>query len=137
MEFLENLHQYSDYGLLALRIALGVIFLVHGTMKWAMWKMQPSPQMPASMIGMMKFLSIVEPLGGLAILAGFLTELATIGLSLVMLGAIYFKITQWKVPFMSQTNTGWEFDFINLAGLIALILMGGGAFAFDQYISLF
>lgn len=137
MEFLENLHQYSDYGLLALRIALGIIFLVHGTMKWAMWKMQPSAQMSGGMLNMMRFLSIAEPLGGLAILTGFLTQLAAIGLSLVMLGALYFKITKWKVPFMSQNNTGWEFDLMNLAGLITLLLMGGGAYALDQYVALF
>lgn len=137
MEFLGNLHQYSDYGLLVLRIALGVIFLVHGTMKWAMWKMQPSAQMSGGMINVMKFLSIVEPLGAIAILAGFLTQFAALGLAIIMLGAIYMKITAWKFPFFSQTNTGWEFDFMNLAGLIMLILAGGGAYALDQYVSLF
>ena len=39
-----------------------------------------------------------------------------------MLGAIYFKIFKWKMPFTSQTSTGWEFDLVLLAaGLVILV----------------
>src|SRR3989344_2149286 len=108
MEFFIDLYQFNDWGLLALRVAVGVIFLYHGIQKRAMWKMQPSEQMPASMLSLLKFLSVVEPLGGLAVLFGFLTQLAVAGLGFIMVGAIWMKITKWHVPFAAQDKTGWE-----------------------------
>lgn len=132
MEFFANLHQLSDIGLIALRIAVGVIFLVHGTQKWAMWQMQPSAQMPAGMLAMMKFLSIVEPLGGLAVIIGFLTQLAAAGLGLIMIGAIGLKVGMMKVPFTANDKLGWEYDFIILAAVIALFFSGAGSVALDR-----
>jgi putative oxidoreductase len=132
MEFLTNLHQFSDWGLLALRIAVGAIFLVHGTQKWAMWKMQPSEQMPAKMLAMMKFLSVVEPLGGLAVLIGFLTQVASLGLGVIMIGAIAMKKSMMKVPFTAMDKMGWEFDFIILAATITLFIFGAGAIGLDN-----
>jgi putative oxidoreductase len=132
MEFLTNLHQLSDAGLLALRIALGAIFLAHGTQKWAMWKMQPSAQMPANMLTTIKFLSIVEPLGGLAVLVGFLTQFAAVGLGIVMIGAIGVKVRMMKEPFTAPGKTGWEFDFMILAGAIALLFFGAGSISLDR-----
>ena len=134
MEFFANLHQFGDWGLLALRIAVGAIFLVHGAQKWAMRKMQPSEQMPAGMLSLMKFLSIVEPLGALAILAGFLTQLAAAGLGIIMIGAIILKKTMMKVPFAAQDKTGWEFDLIILAATVALFFFGAGSIGLDRVI---
>jgi len=42
-----------------------------------------------------------------------------------MLGAIYIKISKWHIPFFSQTNTGWEFDFILLAVSLFLLTNSG------------
>jgi putative oxidoreductase len=132
MDFLINIHQFSDLGLLALRIAVGTIFLVHGIQKWAMWKMQPSEQMPANMLVMMKFLSVVEPLGGLAVFIGFLTQLAALGLGIIMIGAIVVKRKVMKVSFTAMDKTGWEFDLIILAATIALFIFGGGVVSLDN-----
>ncbi len=74
-----TLHQFSDWGLLALRLGVGITFLVHGSQKRAMWKMQPSAQMPAGLLSLLKVLSIAEPLGGLATLVGLLTQAAAAG----------------------------------------------------------
>lgn len=134
MEVFANLHQFSDWGLVALRIAVGAIFLVHGRQKWAMWKMQPSEQMPAGMLSTMKLLSIVEPLGGLMVLSGFLTQLAAVGLGLIMVGAIVLKMRMMKVSFATQGKTGWEFDFIILAACIALFFYGAGNIGLDRVI---
>ena len=134
MEFFISLHQLSDWGLLALRIALGAVFLAHGRGKLGMWKMQPSEQMPAGTISLMKLLSIVEPLGGIAVLFGFLTQLAAVGLGIIMVGAIKAKIRMFKAPFMVMEKPGWEFDMMNLAACITLFFSGAGAFSLDRVI---
>ncbi|MCH8023130.1 MAG: DoxX family protein [Candidatus Marinimicrobia bacterium] len=132
MDLLSNLTALNDWGLLALRIALAAIFIYHGSQKWAMWKMSPSEQMPAGMLNMMKFLSIVEPLGGVAVAVGFLTQPAALGLGIIMLGAINTKVRVMKVPFAPQDKTGWEMDLILLAACIALFFAGAGSIALDR-----
>lgn len=124
MDLLNSLTSYSDWGLLALRLAVGVIFFVHGKAKWAMWKMKATEQMPAPMLGIMKVLSITEPLSGLTLITGIFVQPAALWLSLVMMGAIYFKTSKWKVPFTAQNTTGWEFDLILLAANLALLTSG-------------
>lgn len=99
-----------------------------------MWKMQPSEQMPASMINTMKLLSICEPLGALAMLGGLLVQPAAFGFILVMLGAMQMKMTKWKTPFKSDSTTGWEFDLLILAASILLLLTGAGAISLDHAI---
>lgn len=116
-------------GNLALRVVIGVIFIIHGKQKMARWKTSPNEQAPAPMLNLMRTLSIAEPLGGLTLILSFLIkapifnllgQLAIIGLSLVMLGAIWLKSTKWKTPFTTLSATGWEFDLMILAGLVAL-----------------
>lgn len=127
MDLLNSLTSYSDWGLLGLRLAVGAIFFIHGWAKWAMWKMQPSTQMPAQMIAVMKLLSITEPLAALALIIGVFVQPAALWLSLVMVGAIYLKTSKWKVPFTAQNTSGWEFDLILLAANLALLTTGPGA----------
>lgn len=118
-------------GALVLRVVIGAIFIIHGKAKIGMWKASPSEQMPASMLNIMKALSVVETLGGILLILGFwgqasllgvLSQLSAIALAVVMLGAIYFKIKKWNTPFTTQSSTGWEFDLVLLAGLVSLFL---------------
>ncbi len=132
MEFFTFLHQFNDAGLLTLRLATGVIFLAHGMAKMSMWKMSPSEQMPKGTLNLMRFLSIVEPLGAIALIFGFLTQPATLGLGIIMLGAIYKKVREWHAPFLGMKALGWEFDLILLAVNFALYFSGAGAFALDR-----
>lgn len=126
----------SSLGLLAIRLAIGAIFWVHGTQKKAMRKAQPSEKMPADLLSKMKILSYVEPLGALAMFAGFFTKIAAVGLAVIMLGAIYMKRETWKVPFTAWDKTGWEFDLMILAGCIALVAMGPGYWSLDAFLGL-
>ena len=131
MKFLAKMSSHPQWGSLVLRLAVGSIFIFHGVQKWALWKAVP-PQMPPNMGNLMKFLSIVEPLGGLALILGFLTPLAALGLAIIMVGAIYFKMNVFKVGFASGNGTGWEFDLILLAANIALMLSGAGKWSVDK-----
>ena len=134
MSFFAQLHQLNDLALLLLRIGLGTIFIVHGTHKRRLWKVQPSAQMPAGFLRTLRFLSIAEPAGGLGVLVGFLTQLAAFGLALVMLGALRFLITKAHRKFTGENAAGWEFEFLLLLVAIALAIMGGGRFALDRMV---
>ncbi len=135
MNILIFLHPYADWGLLALRIGVGAIFWVHGMQKMSMWKMQPSEQMPKQMLGIMKLLSICESLGAIALIFGFLTQWAALGLAVIMLGAMNLKITKWHTPFTARDKTGWELDLILLAANVSLLLVGAGSISLDRLIT--
>lgn len=111
---LTSLLQYSDLGMFLLRLAVAVIFIYHGVSKFKMrnW-----------MLGV----GIVESIAALMVLSGLWLQLGALVLAVIMLGAIYFKVSKWKIPFSIQTNTGWEFDFILLFASIAILLTGGGS----------
>jgi|SRR5712671_966377 len=134
MSFFFSLHQFADVALLALRIALGIIFLVHGTHKRKFWSMQPSPQLPAGTLNTLRLLSIAEPAGGLGVLFGLLTQLAALGLALVMLGALNFLITKVHRKFTGDNVAGWEFEFLLLIVALAIAILGGGKYALDRVV---
>jgi uncharacterized membrane protein YphA (DoxX/SURF4 family) len=120
----------QDWGLLALRLSTGAVFIYHGVQKWALWS--AASAMP--MAGTMKFLSIVEPLGGLALILGFLSRWAALGLAIIMLGAIYTKINVWGLGFAGQQGAGWEFDLVLLASSLMLMLAGPGKWGLDRFV---
>ena len=120
----------NDWALLVLRLGLGVIFLVHGLQKQKMWKLQPSAQLPAPLLRTLRLLAIAEPAGALALFAGLLTQAASAGFVLVMLGAIRLKALVMKKAFTG--DGGWELDFVILVAAVVLIVTGGGRFALDR-----
>jgi len=130
METLASLHHLSDWALLVLRLGLAVIFLVHGTQKMAMWKMQPSAQLPAGMLSLLRTLSIAETLSGLAMIAGLLTQVAAAGQAVVMLGAIRLKAGTMHRRFSG--DGGWELDFILLVAAMAVLILGAGRISLDR-----
>ena len=101
-----------------MRLVLAVVFLYHGGAK--LFK----KEIPASF----RTLGMLEVLGGISVLIGLLTELSSIGFAIIMLGAIYFKIFKWNIPFFSEKSTGWEFDLVLLAMALALLVLGPGNF---------
>ena len=134
MGFLASLHQFSDVALLILRLALGTIFLLHGLPKRGLWSAQPSAQLPASMLRNLRILSIAEPAGALGLIFGFLTQLAGLGLVIVMLGAITFLRTKVHRKFKEENAPGWEFEFLLLVVALALAILGAGKYALDRLV---
>lgn len=118
----------ADWGVLALRFAVGIIFIVAGVAKWKMWSAPPEMNVDP----LFKFLSIVEPLGGLALIIGFLTQWAAGGLALIMFGAILFKMNVWHIGFNTDTGPGWSYDLVLLASNIAIICWGAGKYSLDH-----
>ncbi len=135
MNILASIHAYGDFGFLILRFGLAVIFYAHGSRKRVMWKMQSSPQMSPTMLSLMRFLSVAEPLAAAAVIFGLLTQLAALGMACVMISAIFLKITKWNQPFINKDmSPGWEFDFIILAAALSLFFTSGGALSLDRLI---
>jgi putative oxidoreductase len=130
MQVFAQLHTLTDWGLLVLRVGVGVTFLVHGIQKRAMWKMQPSAQMPGGLLSILRLLSIAEPLGGVAAITGLLTQLAAAGFVIVMLGAINLKTRQLHKSFTG--DGGWEFDYVLLSAAVALLILGAGRISLDR-----
>lgn len=118
---------YNDIGLFLLRLAIGIVFTYHALPKLKGAKMMSQAMgMPAGMIFM---LGMVEFLASVGMVLGVYTQLAALLLGIVMIGAIYFKMAKWHMPFAAMDKTGWEFDLILLAGNIAILLAGGGSLA--------
>lgn len=117
---LAPLYADADLSLLFLRLVIGFIFLKHGISK-----------LDGKMGGFMTFIGAAETLGAVALIAGFLTPLASLGISIIMLGAIWKKVVEWKIPFTTMKATGWEFDLMILAGCLVLLCFGAGNYALD------
>lgn len=120
--------QYSDTGLFLLRLAVAIVFLVHGFPKLLKAKeMSLGMGMPSMMIFL---LGVIEVVSSLGLASGYYTQLSAILLVLIMLGALGMKAMKWKVPFAARDKTGWEFDFILLVANLAIFLTGGGRIGF-------
>ena len=117
---LSGLTIYADLGLFFLRLAVGIIFIVHGLPKIK------KPSGVAQALGVPTFFGSIhgwiEVLGGIMMLIGLQERLVAFIFSIIMLGAIYFKKFKWKVPFTAYDKLGWEFDFILLASNIILLV---------------
>ncbi len=120
----------QNLALLMLRVTTSAIFFVAGFYKFFFWS-HSMEGMSAAMANLMKFLSIVEPLGALAVLAGFLTRWAATGLSIILLGAIYVTKFSYHTGFVTPTGPGWEFPLSVLCGCIILLAFGPGNWAVD------
>jgi len=126
MLFFEGL---ESYGLLVLRVFLGIIFIYHAAPKLRMSEAMAKGAGFSS--GSVFFLGLVEFLSGLALILGFYAEIGALLVGIVMLGALYYKIFKWKVSFFAMDKTGWEFDLILLGAAVAVFLLGAGNLSLD------
>ncbi|HLA57506.1 MAG TPA: DoxX family protein [Puia sp.] len=125
--------QYSrsqNLALFVLRLIIALIFFVAAYYKLPFWEGE-TMGMSEGMVNLMKVLSIAEPLGALAVLAGFLTKWAAIGLSMILLGAIYVVKFTYGIGFVTPTGPGWNFPLTVLACCIILLGFGAGNWSVD------
>jgi putative oxidoreductase len=120
----------TDAALTVLRAVLGVVFIAHGVQKLFIFGVDGISGAFGS-IGLPPILGPIvgaaELLGGVALLAGFLTPVAAAGLALIMLGAIV-KVHGAEGFFAPK---GYEFNLTLLGGLLALAITGAGAYSLD------
>ena len=120
----ECCEKLKPYAGVFLRLGLGIIFTYHGfgkvfgagTSMGTAW----NPNLP---VVVQALVSWGEFLGGLAILSGFLTELAAAGIIIIMLGAI---ITVHAKNGFGMQGGGFEYNFALIAMALALIATGPG-----------
>jgi len=119
-----QLTQFADFGLLALRLMVAVVFITSG------WSHITKSDERSKSIGMSKgftiFLGMAEGAGGLGVGFGVLTQLAALGLILVMLGAIQKKIFVWHTGFWGEKTYGWHYDLMIVVMNLVIVFTDGG-----------
>ena len=132
----QQLLAYSDWGLVALRVVAGIIFIVHGVPKlfgpqpgitgFTAWLRSMSVPL-AGVFGVV--VPLLEFFGGIALILGFLTQAFALLLMVNMLVATLLKMTKMGKSFSG--DGGWEFDLILLAAMLALLVGGSGPYSLD------
>ena len=98
------LSRFTDLGILLLRLMIGVVFVTSG------YSHLKDPEGRSKSIGMSKgftvFLGLAEVAGGLGVAAGVLSQIAALGLILIMLGAIQKKCLCGTPGFGGRSRRG-------------------------------
>jgi putative oxidoreductase len=121
-----SLTKFTDLSLLLLRLMVAAVFVSSG------WTDLQHPQDRAKSIGMPLsftiFLGVAEIAGGLGVAFGVFTQLAAIGLSLILLGAIQKKIFVWHTGFWGDTGSGWHYDLMLILMNFVIACTNGGKY---------
>jgi putative oxidoreductase len=133
---------------LVIRVALGVIFIAHGGQKLfglcGGVGLQATFDTFASNMGIPPWITfmavLAEFFGGLAVLIGLLTRLASVSLGVVMLVAIFEAHLQYGF-FMNWSlvrgvGHGIEFNIALLGMSLGLILSGPGQLSLDRLLGI-
>ncbi len=127
MKFLDRL---QPLGLLTLRCAVGAIMLGYGYQKVFGGLAHYAGYVHS--LGMPAWLGYVsaftEFLGGLALIAGLLTRLASFGLAINL--AVATKVKMGSAHFLAG-GAGWEFPMIVGVACLALMFLGAGPISLD------
>ncbi|HKN36988.1 MAG TPA: DoxX family protein [Terriglobales bacterium] len=119
-----QLARLTDFGFLLLRLMVGIMFITSG------WSHLRNPEERGKSIGMSKgftiFLGAAEVAGSLGVMFGVLTQIAALGLILVMLGAIQKKIFAWHTGFWGEKASGWHYDLMLTVMNLVIMFTGGG-----------
>jgi putative oxidoreductase len=123
----------QDWALFIIRVVIGVVFVLHGSQKVFGWFGGQGLDGFANYLSAMNvpaFLSYLaacmELFGGIMIVLGIATEIASLVLVPVMIVAVY--LVHWEHGYFIQNN-GYEYALNLTFFLIALIIGGPGKYA--------
>lgn len=117
------------YGLLPIRIMAGVVFIAHGIPKFydisGGYGFFQSINLPTELLMPIAFLEVI---GGLAILFGILTRIASALFIIEMIGAILTaKLSKGFIG-------GYEFELLLISICTTLVILGPGKISIENYI---
>ncbi len=134
-----------DWGLLAIRVILGLTFMVHGSQKMfgafggpgLAHMMGGPPHGMGPVLGLL--VSVGEFFGGLGLLVGFLSRFSAASLIVIMLGAI-FMVHAKNGFFMNwagnQKGEGFEYHLLVIGMALAVLIAGPGSRTFGRLLPL-
>lgn len=121
----------APYAALILRVSMGCLFLIHGGLKLFVFGPAGTEKFFASLGlpgGFGLFIMGLELVGGIALILGVLTRVFAILLAGDLAGAIAL-VHIHNGFFFTNPGGGWEYPALWAITLIALALLGPGAFA--------
>jgi putative oxidoreductase len=121
----------APYAALVLRVALGVLFLAHSSLKLFVFTPAGTAKFFGSvgLPGELAYLVIaVEVLSGIALILGVWTRYAALAGIPILLGAI-FTVHGAAGFFFTNPKGGWEFPAFWALALLTQALLGDGAYA--------
>ena len=124
-----QLAQFTDLGLLLLRLMVALVFFDSG--RRSFFQAAERSKSIGISVGFTRFLGLAEMAGALGVAFGVLTQLAAIGLVLLMLGAIQKKVAVWHTGFWGKDGMGWNYDLIFIVMNLLILFTAGG-----RYVSL-
>ena len=142
--FKKLFHTNDDTAMLALRLFLGLVFFPHGMQKVFGWfggngfsasmDMFTKGGVPAALA----FLAIMaESLGAVALIAGFFTRIAALGIAVNMIICAlgnHVKNGFFMNWMGTQKGEGFEYHLLVVGISAALIISGGGKWSLDGLI---
>ena len=125
-----ELCRFLAMALLLMRLMVGAIFITSG------WSHVTHAGERAKSIetskGFTIVLGVAELAGGLGVGLGVLTQLAALGLILVMLGAIYKKIAVWHTGFWGEKSSGLHYDLMLVIMNMVIVTTNGGSYVLTK-----
>lgn len=118
-----------SYGLLPIRIMAGIVFIAHGIPKFydvsGGYGFFQSINLPPELF---LPIALLEVIGGLAILFGILTRIASALFIIEMIGVIVTaKLSKGFIG-------GYEFELLLISICISLVILGPGKISIENYI---
>jgi len=135
----------DDYGVMVVRMALGLVMFPHGAQKVLGWfgghGFNATMAAFTGQMGIPAPLALLafaaELLGGLGLVVGLLGRMAAFGVFVVMAVAVQFHMANGF--FMNWTGTqqgeGFEYHILAAAMALAVIIKGSGALSIDRMLS--
>ena len=121
-----QLGRFTDFGLLVLRVMVAIVFFDSG--RRGFFQAEERSKSVGMSKGLTRFLGLAEMAGALGVAFGVLTQLAAVGLIVIMLGAIYKKLFVWHSGFWGKDGLGWNYELLFVAMNLVILFTAGGRY---------
>jgi putative oxidoreductase len=123
---MELLKKYNELFYFVFRLFVGVLFLIHGIMKF-------SGGQPPQLFSMFWFAGVIEVLVGVMVTLGVFVPYAAILGAVEMIAAYFIShLPKGWMP-IGQTGNGGEAALLFFAAFLAMIPLGSGKYAVEAF----